>query len=305
MRLLVFGAGAFGTLFGARLCATGQDVSILARGERLEAIRRDGIRIRERVSGEALTAHPTLVTQVAHARPWDLVIVLVRRAQVDDVLRLIAADHSGDVLVMVNEARGYDPWSAILGPRLMVGFGGAMAAFDDTGLLLYKIAPRALQPTVIGQPDGEVPERVTRAAAALRQAGFPVQIRRDMEAWQRTHAAWIVPFMLVSAAAARTGERIDSERVRTWVRATQEGLLAVKASGTPLVPLPFRALTAVPNAITVGALRVALQSEAFRAQIAASGALATAEGVALAADLEALAGRPLPNLAALVAAVAP
>ncbi len=304
MRVLFFGAGAFGTLFATKLCATGHDVSILARGARLESIRRDGLRIRERTSGEELTAHPTVVTGVGHENSYDLVIVLVRRAQVDDVLHQIARDHTGDTLVMVNEARGYEPWRQILGDRFMVGFGGAVASFDDAGVLLYKLAPKAVQPTVIGEPDGTITDRLTRVAEAIRNAGFPAQVRRDMEAWQRTHAAWIVPFMLVSAAAAKRGAvRIDADAARTWVRATRESLIAVKASGTPLVPLPFRALLAVPGSVTTGLLRAALHSNGFRRQIEASGALSAQEGLTLAADLEAVAGRPLPNLAALAAAV--
>ena len=304
MRVLFFGAGAFGTLFATKLCATGHDVSILARGARLESIRRDGLRIREHTSGDGLTAHPTVVTGVGHENPYDLVIVLVRRAQVDDVLRQVARGHAGDTLVMVNEARGYAPWREILGERLLVGFGGAMASFDDEGVLRYKLAPRAVQPTVIGEPDGTVTDRLERVAEALRSAGFPVQIRRDMEAWQRTHAAWIVPFMLVSAAAASNGSaQIAADRARTWVQATREGLAAVKASGTPLVPIPFRALLAVPSAVTTGLLRAALRSNDFRRQIEASGALSAQEGLTLAADLEAIAGGPLPNLSTLAAAV--
>ena len=302
--MLFFGAGAFGTLYAAKLCGAGHDVSVLARGARLAAIRRDGLRVRDRATGREQRAHPTLVTTVANRAKYDLVIVLVRSAQVDEALRQIATDHTGDVLVMVNEARGYDPWRGLLGARLMVGFGGAMAAFDDCGVLQYKLAPRAIQPTVIGEPDGRTTDRVLRVAGALRGAGFPVQVRQDMEAWQRTHAAWIVPFMLVSAAAARKPQsRIDAQRVRTWVRATRESLLAVRASGTALTPLPFRALLVLPGALTASALRVALRSASFRAQIAASGALSTQEGLALAADLQALSAQPLPHLAALAAAV--
>jgi 2-dehydropantoate 2-reductase len=302
MRVLFFGAGALGTLFAARMCAAGHDVSVLARGERLDALRRDGLCICERTSGEAESLRPEVVSRVAHEVPYDLVIVLVRRTQVDDALRAIAAEHDGDVLVMVNEARGYDTWRGILGERLLVGFGGAIAAFDASGVLVYEIAPALLQPTVIGEPDGSVSERVLRAATAIRGAGFPVQVRRDMEAWQRTHAAWITPFMLVSTAAARDAETLNAaDRARTWVGATREALTAVRESGTPLVPLAFRLLAVLPVAVTASLLGVALRTQTLRARVVAAGAASTDEGPALVADLAALAGRPLAGLEALAA----
>ena len=305
MRVLFFGAGALGTLFAARLCAAGHDVSVLARGERLAAIQRDGLRIRPRAKGDVLEVRPAAVSRVASEVPYELVVVLVRRNQVDDVLRTIAAEHEGDVLVMVNEARGYDVWRGILGSRLLVGFGGAIAVFEPSGVLVYDIAPGALQPTVIGEPDGRVSDRVRRAASAFREAGFPVQVRRDMEAWQRTHAAWITPFMLVSTLAARDAASLTTaDRARTWMRATREALAAVKASGSPLVPFAFRVAAVVPAAITARLLRCALRTPSLRAQIVASGAASADEGLALAADLALLGGGPLPSLEALAAEAA-
>jgi len=304
MRVLFFGAGALGTLFAAKLCAAGHDVSVLARGERLGTIARDGLRIRQRTKGGPLTFRPEVVSRVAHELPYDLVVVLVRRTQVDEVLRAIAAEHTGDVLVMVNEARGYDTWRGILGSRLLVGFGGAIASFDEAGVLVYDIAPGALQPTVLGEPDGRVTDRVLRAASVFRDAGFPVKVRRDMEAWQRTHAAWITPFMLVSTAAARDAMTLTltrADRVRTWVSATREALAAVAASGTPVVPFSFRVVAAIPSAVTARVLGCALRTRSLRDQIVASGAASADEALALAVDLAALARRPLPSLDRLTA----
>src|SRR5207244_11579037 len=46
MRILVLGAGAVGGYFGARLAKGGHDVTFVARGENLEALRRDGLTVR-------------------------------------------------------------------------------------------------------------------------------------------------------------------------------------------------------------------------------------------------------------------
>ena len=43
MKILIYGAGVMGSLYAARLKESGQDVSILARGQRLADIRERGI----------------------------------------------------------------------------------------------------------------------------------------------------------------------------------------------------------------------------------------------------------------------
>lgn len=45
MRIGIIGAGAVGTFFGARLAQAGHDVTVLARGAALDAVRADGLRV--------------------------------------------------------------------------------------------------------------------------------------------------------------------------------------------------------------------------------------------------------------------
>ena len=43
MRILVYGAGVIGSIFAGKLAASGEDVTVLARGKRLEELRQNGI----------------------------------------------------------------------------------------------------------------------------------------------------------------------------------------------------------------------------------------------------------------------
>ena len=52
MRLVIVGAGGTGGYFGAKLAKAGEDVTFLARGAHLAAIREHGIRIRSKIEGE-------------------------------------------------------------------------------------------------------------------------------------------------------------------------------------------------------------------------------------------------------------
>jgi 2-dehydropantoate 2-reductase len=302
MQILVFGAGALGTLYAARLARAGHEVSVVARGRRLEEIRSAGLRIRQRKARETQVATVRAVERIDEA-PHELMIVLVRRHQLDAVLPLVGgASAESDVLMMVNLATGYDGWRAALGRRLLVGFAGAAATFAADGVLEYMIAPARFQPTVLGEPDGSITERVERVAGVLSAAGFPVQTRADMEDWQRSHVAWIVPFMLACGAVDGDPARFaEGANVRRWIDATKEALQWVRSRGR-LTPSGLGAAAALPAPVLTALARIAVASPGLRAQLVATGRDSQSEAVALADDMLALAketSTALPHLAEL------
>lgn len=303
MEITVLGAGAMGTLYAARLALAGHRVTVVARGARRVAIEAEGLRIRPRRAGSAVTARVEVAPSLSAAGPSDVVLVMVRRQDVDALLPELVA-RGGDVVTMVNVASGFRAWRAELGARLFVGFPGATGRFEADGTLAYELAPRLLQPTVLGEPEGPPTERVRRLARALREAGFPVQLRDDMEAWQRTHAAWMAPFMLTAAAARGDAAAFASAAsVRRWIDAMREALGDLRAQGVVPSPLVIRALAALPPPLLAAAVRGALSSSrSLRAHLLATGEASAGEGLALATELVAGARAPLPALAALVAA---
>src|SRR6185436_17932574 len=79
MHVLVYGTGAVGGYFGARLATGGHDVTFVARGSNLEALRADGLRVLMGTPSE--TIHVQLVRAVerpADAPPAELVLVCVK-----------------------------------------------------------------------------------------------------------------------------------------------------------------------------------------------------------------------------------
>ena len=57
MKILVMGAGALGGYFGARLRAVGEDVTFVARGAHLEAMRKYGLAVEDGVAGGRCRLH--------------------------------------------------------------------------------------------------------------------------------------------------------------------------------------------------------------------------------------------------------
>src|SRR5512143_2836348 len=83
MKIAIFGTGAVGGYFGARLAQAGEDVTFIARGSHLQAIQEKGLRL-ESIAGD-FTVQPAKAThnpvQVGHV---DLVILGVKAWQIPE-----------------------------------------------------------------------------------------------------------------------------------------------------------------------------------------------------------------------------
>ena len=89
MRVAVMGSGGLGGYFGALLARGGTDVSFIARGEHLEAMRRDGLRIDGGPDPFHLE-HVCATDNPAEIGPVDLVMVCVKLWDTEAAARQIA-----------------------------------------------------------------------------------------------------------------------------------------------------------------------------------------------------------------------
>ncbi|MFE1795006.1 ketopantoate reductase family protein [Streptomyces sp. NPDC059517] len=288
MKLLVYGAGVVGTLFAAHMHKAGHDVSLLARGERLTALRQHGVRLAEE-DGSAVERVPVPV--VAHPDSgYDLIAVLVRTHQVDAVLESLAGVQ-GDVLFLLNWAGGPEALGAVIGhERVLLGFpatGGTM----DGDVVRYRrtnfVTRRVAMP--IGEPDGRTTPRLERIVETFRTAGINAKAEPQMDAWLRTHAAFEVPLgQAVHAAGGPTALADDPDVVRGMLHLMRQNLAAME---TPPVPRAFAALRTLPQGFLVAVLRRFLKSPtAVHSGLSDSSPAATAELKWLAEQLGAAAG---------------
>jgi 2-dehydropantoate 2-reductase len=262
-------------MFSARLHDAGHDVSLVARGERLAALRRHGVQLAE---GNSPVVRRVPVPVVEHpAGGYDLIAVLVRTHQVDAVLRSLA-DLDGDVLFMLNWAAGAEPLGAVIGhERVLLGFptdGGTM----DGDVVRYRPANllTRLSPMRIGEPDGLATPRVERIVRAFRTAGINAKAEPRMDARLKTHAAFAVPLeQAVHAAGGPVALAGDPAAVRAMVHLMRRNLATMPA---PPVPRGFAAVRALPEGLLVAMLRRFLRSQtAAYSGLAVASPAATAE----------------------------
>ncbi|HEV3017761.1 MAG TPA: 2-dehydropantoate 2-reductase, partial [Burkholderiaceae bacterium] len=203
MRVCVVGAGSIGATLGAKLSAAGEQVCLIAHGEHLEAIRREGLQLVDRVGPRSGTFRLPASAEPSDFGPQDLIVIALKAYSVAAMLPRLAPLLDADTVVL--PALNGLPWwyfHRAGGPhdgmrlRSLDPDGAMQAALDAARVVgcVVHLAAEALQPgrvqhtagrrLIIGEPDGSDSQRLRRIAAALQAAGFECEvsgaIRRDI-----------------------------------------------------------------------------------------------------------------------------
>ncbi|CAA2137927.1 MULTISPECIES: ketopantoate reductase family protein [Methylobacterium] len=202
MSIAIVGAGAIGGFLGVRLANIGEDVTFIARGANLDAIRSNGMRLIEENGSEIHVKNLTATKSMEEAGVHDVVLLTVKAHQVGpiaaDLHHLIGPD-----TIVVTMQNGI-PWWYFSG-----GHGGELAGTHletaDPGRLIAEyldpkhvigsvVYPAAVltEPGVVqvieghrfglGELDGSMSPRVQALAQLLIKAGFRAPVTSDIRA---------------------------------------------------------------------------------------------------------------------------
>jgi 2-dehydropantoate 2-reductase len=144
MQIAIVGPGAIGSTFAFQLSEAGHDVTVIARGTRLEQLRHAGAIVT--VDGERAAVHGS--GEIDTTTDWDLVLVTVLVSQVDMLLPALSASAAKSVMFMFNTFQSLDRLRDAVGPqRFAVGFPAIAAGLND-GRLSSTILRRGMLTTV-------------------------------------------------------------------------------------------------------------------------------------------------------------
>ncbi len=236
MRIAVMGAGSIGGYFGGMLSLGGNDVTLIARGAHLHAIRTNGLRIitddREHTVSCAATDDP------AEAGTMDLVLLTVKTYHNVQAVEAMAPLVSGSttVLCLQNGIDSYRPAAVAFGDgRVMPG-----AAYIEAGLP----GPGTVRQTgsVVRVEFGEIrggdSDRGRRIRETLESSGIPALFNEDI------HRTLWTKFLFIATMAGTTtlareelaGLMPRQEWKRVVVGCLQEIEAVGRASGIALEP---------------------------------------------------------------------
>ena len=213
MRIVVVGAGGVGGYFGAKLARGGQNVTVVARGAHLDAIRNAGLRVRSAVEGE-YTVEVAAVEKVDEQPPADAVLLCVKSFDTERATAQIRGVVGQDtpVLSLQNGVDNEEKVDAILGPgRALGGVCYVFAAIESPGVIAHNFAGTV----VLGELDGRTTARAERLRDAFAAAGVPVTLSPDIR-----RVLWEKYLMLAAQAGTTALTRcpigVIRETPETW-----------------------------------------------------------------------------------------
>ncbi len=240
MRIAILGAGAIGCYFSARLSAAGADVTLIARGDALQAIARDGIR----VEGQVELAVPVAVTTADDAAAVDLLVSCVKAYAVPQLASRIAAlvKPGGLWLCAVNGL----PWWYGDRPLAMVDPGGGIRLGCPMGQAAACVAylrSEVVRPGVIsftggkglilGMADGSRHALLADARGSFVAAGIATTLTDDLVSavWNKLFGN--VGLNPISAITGLAADRVlaDRELKALLVEITGEAMRVAEAEG--------------------------------------------------------------------------
>lgn len=263
MRTLVYGAGPLGSYIAAKLHEDGVEVALLARGQRLADLREHGVVLEHWRSGARETHNVPVVEELGEDDPYDLVLVVMRKDQSQDILPELAKNqHARTVLFLQNNPAGFADYTATLGAgRVMAGFPSFGGERRDPVMRVMPL-PRMAMP--IGEVDGSVTHHTREVAALLERTGKAVQIRPDIDAWLVTHIPAIMGYGGLFAADLDAGRFARTrDAMLLGVRARTEALRVQQQAGIPISPPSFRWLPFIPEPLVVALLWVLARTTFF------------------------------------------
>jgi 2-dehydropantoate 2-reductase len=236
MRLAIVGAGGVGGYFGGRLAAAGLDVSFLARGAHLEALRTRGLHI-ESPFGDVHLPKVSAAATPEEIGPADLVFFTVKLYDTEPAAALLPPLIGADTAVIPfqNGVDTVDVLTRAVGRQHVAGGTAYVAAvIAEPGVIRHT----AMDTLVFGELDGTRSSRLERLLAACRPAGFKATLSEHIltDIWAKFVRLSVFSGMTSVTRCPVGPVRDDPDLVAMCQAAALETMAVARAKGVTLPP---------------------------------------------------------------------
>ena len=218
MNILIMGAGAVGGYYGGALARGGADVTFVARGAQLEAMRKRGLRV-ESDALDAFTLHPQVVEMPDGSSKADLVIYCVKGYHNEAAMETLrpAVGESTSILTLQNGIGS--------GEQLAGAFGRDKVLLGVTYIDAARRSPAVVTQAgsdvriIFGEEDGRETPRALRVREALRRDGVEPILSHDVLKTLWTKLVYICGLSgMTCITRAPIGEVVDNPKALEMTR---------------------------------------------------------------------------------------
>lgn len=185
MKIAVMGSGGIGGYFGGLLARAKEDVTFIARGAHLEAIKQGGLQVKSVVGDFHVL--PKATHDPAAVGPVDLVLFSVKAYDTEAAGSAIRPMLGREtvVLCLLNGVDNGEKLEAILGVQHVIsGVVHILSTISAPGVISQIAGPRTIK---LGEKDGRITPRVERILGVLKGAGIQAEISTQIQVdlWEK------------------------------------------------------------------------------------------------------------------------
>jgi 2-dehydropantoate 2-reductase len=244
MRIAIVGSGGVGGYFGGRLAAGGADVSFIARGAHLDALRSHGLRIHSPI-GDVHLPRVNATDDPADVGPVDVVFFTVKLYDTESAIALLPPLVGAETAVVPFQ-NGVDTVDRLIGAvgrqHTAGGTAYVAAVVPEPGVIRHTANNRL----VFGELDGARSPRMEGLFDACQAAGIEARLSEQIEIDIWTKFVWLTVFSGVTTVTRLPigPIREDPDLVAMCQAAGMETMTVARASGIPLPTAVFDTMLA-------------------------------------------------------------
>jgi 2-dehydropantoate 2-reductase len=270
MKVLVCGAGIQGSYFSSTLHKAGIDVTILARGKRLEDLKENGVRLSYHPSEEIVSIPVPTTTSDRLDIHYDTYIVIMQKHQAIEFSSTLSEYVSDSTVVYLgNNGTGISDYEEYIpSENILLGFLGMGGIRKGDHMRITAVDPVKIW---LGTTNTKANSRLQNFVSLMHNVGLKPELPSSIDAWLKCHLALILPI-----AGAIYGANADNYRLartpgllRLMQRGLKESFQVIKKLGYPILPRKIKLITKFPEWLAVRIYSKRFASE--EAEIALAG----------------------------------
>lgn len=240
MNILIYGIGVLGSYLAYELDRGGHNVTLLARGKRLQALRTQGLTIEHFLQKRITKKVYKTTNEFATDDEYDLVFVVMQKMQTDEIIPTLAANRKCRMIALIgNNAEAEKTQKKFMSlsetkPTLLFGFLGIGGRHQSDRIVSVH---QNTSKMAIGSLTKDDSYR-TVLDAAMAHTSIKLYHSPDIDAWLKYHLTFIVPVVYAIDWANGDMKKLSKSNamIRLTVQAIREAIEVLESLGYPPEP---------------------------------------------------------------------
>ena len=180
MKILIMGTGGVGGYYGGLLAQQGNEVTFIARGANLYALRHEGLKVKS-VHGDFTVSPANATDEPINVGPVDLILFCVKTYTTDEAAQAIrpAVGHRTVVMSLQNGIDAAERIGNVVGTEHVVGGATWLSSAVEAPGVIKQVSQ--FRRIVLGELGGGRSERIESIFEVLNQTGITVEISENIQ----------------------------------------------------------------------------------------------------------------------------